>query len=63
MLIPKDLKKVKEAKARLRARGRTDLEFQEVIDEAGISERWWTSLRRWEEKEYGRQRITDLTRP
>jgi len=63
MLIQKDLKKVKEGKARLRAEGRTDLDLQPVIDEAGISERRWISLRRWEEKEYGRPRTTDLTRP
>jgi hypothetical protein len=61
-MIRKDLKKVKEAKARLRAVCRTDLELQWVLDEVDIDRRWWTSLRRWEEKEYGRPRITDLTR-
>jgi hypothetical protein len=63
MLIQKDLKKVKEAKAWLRAEGRTDLDLQSVIDKAGISGRRWISLRRWEEKEYVRPRTTDLTRP
>jgi hypothetical protein len=62
-LIQEDLKKVKEAKARLRALGEEDLALGWVLDEAQISRKRWASLRRWEEKEYGRPRITDLTRP
>ena len=54
---------IDDTKARLRAEGRTDLDLQSVIEEAGISGRRWISLRRWEEKEYGRPRTTDLTRP
>jgi hypothetical protein len=82
MLIQKDLKKVKEAKARLRALGeedaelrwvleeakawlralgKEDLALELVLEEAKIGKKRWTSLRRWEEKEYGTPRITDLS--
>jgi hypothetical protein len=61
--IRQDLRKVRNAKARLRAEGITDLQFGWVIDEADIGKRRWSSLRHWEEKEYGRPSITDLTRP
>jgi hypothetical protein len=61
-LIQEQLKKFQEAKARLRAEGYTELKFEWVCDEAGIGKKRLGYLRRWEEKEYGRPRITDLTR-
>ena len=60
-LIQEDLKRIQEAKARLRAWGELDLEL--VFEEAKINKWRWASLRRREEKEYGRPRVTDLTRP
>ena len=61
--IRQDLRKVRNTKARLPAEGITDLQFGWVIDEADIGKRRWSALRHWEEKEYGRPSITDLTRP
>jgi hypothetical protein len=58
-----DLKKVKEAKARLRAQGKTNLALGWVLDEAKISSRRWISLYQYEVEHYGRTRDTDLTRP
>ena len=62
-LISKDIEKVKEAKARLRAQGKTNLALGWVLDEAKISSRRWISLRQYEVEHYGRTRDTDLTRP
>jgi hypothetical protein len=61
--IRKDLNAVKEAKARLRAQGETDLALRSVLEAAHLSSRRWTSLRQWEEKHHGRPRVTDLTKP
>jgi hypothetical protein len=60
-LIQEDLKRGQEAKARLRALGEEDLALEWVLEEAKINKWRWTSLRRWEEKKYGRPCITDLT--
>ena len=61
--IRQDLKKVKEAKARLRAQGKKILALGWVLDEAKISSRRWISLGQYEVEHYGRTRDTDLTRP
>jgi hypothetical protein len=65
MLIQKDLKKIKEAKARLQARGMPGehLALGWVLSEADISKKWWNSLRRYEVEHYGESRATDLSRP
>jgi Family of unknown function (DUF6076) len=60
--IQEELKKVHEAKARLRVPGKEDLTLDEVLEEAKISRRRWAFLRRYEKTHYRMARDTDLTR-
>lgn len=55
--IRADLTKVREAKSRLGQ----DPRLESVLEEAGIGQRRWTTLRQWEINQYGKSRVTDLT--
>ena len=61
--IDAELERIQEVKARLRAEGEEKLGLEWVLYEAEIDEKRWNYLCRSEEKEHGRRRITDLTRP
>ena len=61
MRIEKDLRKIKEVKARLRAQGIKEPGLGRVLAEVKISSRWWESLCKWEREHHGRMHITDLT--
>jgi hypothetical protein len=68
-LIPPDLKKVEDMKAKLRADGEDGLKkewvlkVEWVLKSLKMDRRRWNSLVRWELERYGERRITDLTRP
>lgn len=60
--IRDDLRKVRAAKGRLRTAGVETLKLEWVLEEAGVTKRRWTSLRKWETTQYGEPRATDLTK-
>jgi hypothetical protein len=58
--IENDLKRVREAKRRLRDGNLQELDLTLVLDESGITERRWNTLQRWEVTNNVKHRVTVL---
>jgi hypothetical protein len=62
-LIPADLKRVEDVKAKHRDDGEDVLKEEWILETLKMDRRRWNSLVKWEIARYGERRITDLRRP
>jgi hypothetical protein len=58
--IENDLKKVREAKKRLKDENLREFDLTMVLNKSGITERRWNTLQRWEVTHHGKPRVTVL---